>query len=97
VLDTKWKIPKDGHPADEDLKQMFTYNLHLGARHSLLIYPRANPTQSAKVGEYAPSSELPPGYRHSCGMCYLDLFDTTNRLRKDIGVELARHIFATSH
>ncbi len=96
VLDTKWKVPGDGQPADDDLKQMFTYNLHMGARRSLLIYPRAHPSQSERLADFAPSSALPVTYRHSCGMCFVDLFDATQRLRKDIGSQLAQQILAVS-
>jgi hypothetical protein len=90
VLDTKWKVPKDGQPADDDLKQMFTYNLHFGARRSLLIYPRANPLQSERITDFAPSSSLPSEYRHSCGMCFVDLFDSNLKLRNDIGQQILR-------
>ena len=95
VLDTKWKVPKDGQPGDDDLKQMYTYNLHLGTRHSVLIYPRANASQSARPADFAPSSALPDTYRHSCGMCFVDLFDSAQRLRKDVGSQLLQHIFGT--
>jgi 5-methylcytosine-specific restriction enzyme subunit McrC len=94
VLDTKWKVPKDSQPADDDLKQMFTYNLHLGARNSLLVYPRAHVSQAERFAHFAQSSGLPPEYRHSCGMCFLELFDSNQNLRKDIGSQLANHIFA---
>lgn len=96
VLDTKWKVPKDGQPADDDLKQMFTYNLHMGAHRSLLVYPRAHPAQSERLSDFAPSSSLPAAYRHSCGMCFVDLFDAANCLRKDIGSQLAQQIVAVS-
>jgi 5-methylcytosine-specific restriction enzyme subunit McrC len=92
ILDTKWKIPKNGQPADDDLKQMFTYNVHVGAQRSLLIYPRASSSQEERHDVFASSSALPAGYQHSCGMCFVDLFDSAQRLRKDIGAELARRI-----
>jgi 5-methylcytosine-specific restriction enzyme subunit McrC len=94
VLDTKWKVPKDGQPADDDLKQMFSYNLHLGVRRSLLVYPRAHSAQSERPADFAQSLGLPQGYQHSCGMCFVDLFDSTERLRKDVGYQVAQHIFA---
>ena len=40
VIDTKWKIVENNNPSDDDLKQMFTYNLHWEAEKSLLLYPR---------------------------------------------------------
>lgn len=39
VIDTKWKIVADNRPADDDLKQMFAYNLLWDADHSYLLYP----------------------------------------------------------
>jgi len=40
IIDTKWKIVENNNPSDDDLKQMFTYNLHWKAEKSLLLYPR---------------------------------------------------------
>ena len=42
VIDTKWKIINANNPSDDDLKQMFTYNLHWEANKSMLLYPRIN-------------------------------------------------------
>lgn len=40
VIDTKWKVPGQGLPSDDDLKQMFVYNELLGSARSMLLYPR---------------------------------------------------------
>lgn len=42
VIDTKWKIINANNPSDDDLKQMFTYNLHWKAKKSMLLYPKTN-------------------------------------------------------
>ena len=39
VIDTKWKVIEDSNPSDDDLKQIFAYNLYWGSRRSLLLYP----------------------------------------------------------
>jgi 5-methylcytosine-specific restriction enzyme subunit McrC len=39
IVDTKWKIVNDNSPADDDLKQMFVYNLLWNADKSVLLYP----------------------------------------------------------
>lgn len=39
IIDTKWKIIDSGNPSDDDLKQMFVYNIHWKAEKSLLLYP----------------------------------------------------------
>jgi len=40
VIDTKWKIVDSNNPSDDDLKQMFAYNLHWNAEKSMLLYPK---------------------------------------------------------
>lgn len=51
VIDTKWKIVEANNPSDNDLKQMFTYNLHWEAEKSMLLYPKVN-QEDSKFGEY---------------------------------------------
>lgn len=46
VIDTKWKIIETNNPSDEDLKQMFVYNLHWDAEKALLLYPKTGQTDS---------------------------------------------------
>jgi len=46
VIDTKWKIVEANNPSDDDLKQMFVYNLHWKAEKTLLLYPKINQTDS---------------------------------------------------
>jgi 5-methylcytosine-specific restriction enzyme subunit McrC len=88
ILDTKWKIPHKDQPADEDLKQMYVYNLQFGAQSSLLVYPRADIDQTEVHNRYAPSLSLPTGHRHTCGTHFIELFDKRQQLRRDIGQRL---------
>jgi 5-methylcytosine-specific restriction enzyme subunit McrC len=97
ILDTKWKIPSGDQPSDEDLKQMFAYNLHFGARHSLLVYPRADTTQMEAQNPYAPSASLSSDHHHTCGTHFVDLFDTNQQLRTDLGIRLLNRILSSSH
>ncbi len=39
IIDTKWKIVDANNPSDDDLKQMFAYNLYWNAGKSILLYP----------------------------------------------------------
>lgn len=39
ILDTKWKLVDNNRPGDNDLKQMFVYNLLWDADQSILLYP----------------------------------------------------------
>ncbi len=47
VIDTKWKIIETNNPSDEDLKQMFVYNLHWDAEKALLLYPKTGQMDSS--------------------------------------------------
>lgn len=51
VIDTKWKIVEANNPSDDDLKQMFVYNLHWNAEKTMLLYPKTNQTDS-EFGEF---------------------------------------------
>jgi 5-methylcytosine-specific restriction enzyme subunit McrC len=88
ILDTKWKVPKDGQPADDELKQMYAYNVHLGGHRSVLVYPLAGANQVGTDQPYAQSASLPANHRHGCATFYINLFDANLRLRRDIGDEL---------
>lgn len=46
VIDTKWKIIDVNNPSDDDLKQMFVYNLHWKAEKTLLLYPKTDQMDS---------------------------------------------------
>jgi 5-methylcytosine-specific restriction enzyme subunit McrC len=39
VIDTKWKIIDPKKPGDNDLKQMYAYNMYWNASKSMLLYP----------------------------------------------------------
>ncbi len=51
VIDTKWKIVDSNNPSDDDLKQMFVYNLHWKSVKSMLLYPQISQKDSA-FGNY---------------------------------------------
>lgn len=46
IIDTKWKVIRENDPSDDDLKQMFAYNLYWKSEKSILLYPRTNQTDS---------------------------------------------------
>jgi 5-methylcytosine-specific restriction enzyme subunit McrC len=68
VVDTKWKVLRDGAPSDEDLKQMFVYNELFGAPRALLVYPSVSKESRDREGPFA-------GREHGCGTLHLGLFD----------------------
>ncbi|MDZ7696312.1 MAG: hypothetical protein U5R49_05050 [Deltaproteobacteria bacterium] len=88
VIDTKWKRPYDGNPADDDLKQMYAYNVHLGAFSSILLYPACH-YQRSKADSFFDSVSIKQEYKkHSCSTFYIQMFDEDGRIKTDAGVEL---------
>lgn len=92
VLDTKWKIPSNNRPDDNDLKQIFVYNLQFKSARGLLVYPRSNADQESYQRSYEPSLALPDGYTHACEIYFLELFDEQGVLRNDVGHELLKRV-----
>lgn len=58
IIDTKWKIIEANNPSDDDLKQMFTYNLHWNAEKSLLLYPSIGQTERVDFGKFYYKSKV---------------------------------------
>lgn len=68
VVDTKWKVPTDGVPSDDDLKQMFVYNELFRCGAAVLLYPAASPESASLRGTYGVDGA------HTCETAYLGLF-----------------------
>lgn len=73
-IDTKWKVPDELIPSDDDLKQMFVYNALLKGKsktqldiHSILLYPGLK--EAHLYGRYAPFNS---GTCSAQGICILD-------------------------
>lgn len=47
VIDTKWKIIDPDRPSDDDLKQMYAYNMYWNSQKSILLYPSSNPPKTS--------------------------------------------------
>lgn len=39
IIDTKWKVKEFAEPDDDDLKQMYVYNMYWKSEKSMLLYP----------------------------------------------------------
>lgn len=39
IIDTKWKVKERAEPDDDDLKQMYVYNMYWESERSMLLYP----------------------------------------------------------
>lgn len=84
VIDTKWKIIEANNPSDDDLKQMFVYNLHWKAEKTLLLYPKTNQIDS-NFGKFH--------YDNLGKKCKLGFVDITNELTIKNSKIVAKEIF----
>lgn len=84
VIDTKWKIIEANNPSDDDLKQMFVYNLHWKAEKTLLLYPKLNQIDS-DFGIFH--------YNNLGKKCKLGFVDITNELTIKNSEIVANEVF----
>lgn len=77
IVDTKWKIIDDLRPADEDLKQMFVYNLYWTSDNAALLYPGAHEAVSGSFIDYG--TENLKLINH-CHLHFLDILDKEKKL-----------------
>jgi 5-methylcytosine-specific restriction enzyme subunit McrC len=84
IIDTKWKIIEDNTPGDDDLKQMFVYNLLWDASKSYLLYPgnKANCEGSYLHFNLSESKKKvdDKGLYNHCSLTFLNLLDENGKL-----------------
>ena len=91
IIDMKWKKPSGGKPSDDDLKQMYSYNIHFGSLQSVLLYPKCEENNNISHC-YQESKGIKNEYRnHNCSTYYIDLFDEKGLIKKDAGMGLLNH------
>jgi 5-methylcytosine-specific restriction enzyme subunit McrC len=93
ILDTKWKKPKNNNPNDDDLKQMYVYNIHFGSNKSVLIYPKCKNSEIMQQPYNSSIAVCPEYHNHSCSTFFIDLFDENGAINKNAGKELFEFIF----
>jgi 5-methylcytosine-specific restriction enzyme subunit McrC len=88
IIDTKWKCPIEGNPTDDDLKQMYSYNIHFGAFSSILLYPESE-LKIQRSASFNESIAVTQEYKkHSCSTFYIKIFSSDGKINKNAGVEV---------
>ena len=75
VIDTKWKVLQSLTPSDEDLKQMFVYNLFWKCDKSVLLYPAI--LVESGSGDYH-HYETPSTFVNACSVEKISVLDAEN-------------------
>jgi 5-methylcytosine-specific restriction enzyme subunit McrC len=83
IVDPKWKIIDAKNPSDNDLKQMFVYNLYWDADKSMLLYPKTF-DQIEKFGLFHKGK----ANDHMCKIGFIDLLDKNGLLDLNIGKQI---------
>jgi len=91
VVDTKWKILDDLIPADDDLKQMFTYNLFWNCDRSVLLYPSAQ--NKSNKGDYHDFRSEQSFYT-KCAIETVSILDDKQKLDKELGKKILNKVFS---
>lgn len=68
IIDTKWKVISSNNPSDDDLKQMYAYNMYWKAVRGILLYP-CDGTQTNRIGKYHEGREED----NICKLAFLDI------------------------
>lgn len=81
VLDTKWKLIFDSEPGDDDLKQVFSYNLHWNSYHGILLYPTTAFASTPVTGGYYKGMKE----EHCCSVAFVNVLDEFGHLNQNCG------------
>jgi 5-methylcytosine-specific restriction enzyme subunit McrC len=87
IIDTKWKVLDTSNPKpdDDDLKQMYAYNLYWNAKKSMLLYPHtisANET----FGKFWKGTLTPED--NQCKVGFVSVLNDQNQLDFEIGEKI---------
>lgn len=83
IIDTKWKIIDKNSPADDDLKQMYVYNMYWDASKSMLLYPSCMVVDDS-FGVFHKGREG----ENTCKLGFVSVLDKDRTLNMDIGSQI---------
>lgn len=91
IIDTKWKMldNKNPKPSDDDLKQMYSYNLYWEAKRSMLLYPNSN-NINENFGTFWKGRENPED--NQCKVAFINVLNENNQLDFGIGERILNKI-----
>lgn len=89
IIDTKWKLVDDLIPGDEDLKQMYIYNLFWNCEHSILLYPSTE--KNSNTGDYMDYRNKEE-HHTKCSLLTVNVLDEFCKLDKNFGTSVLKEV-----
>jgi len=80
IIDTKWKLIDVNKPSDDDLKQMYVYNMYWNSGKSILLYPKLAGTEDSSFGKFHKGRA---GDNH-CKIGFVSVLDDNGLLNQEI-------------
>ena len=90
VIDTKWKLIDPKKPGDDDLKQMYAYNMYWNAKRSMLLYPNSKRIKE-NFGSFWKGREDPK--KNQCKVAFVNVLNQNNQLNLEIGNSIIDKLF----
>jgi len=88
VIDTKWKVIDSRNPSDDDLKQMYAYNLYWNSSRCMLLYPKVE-----NYPEYFGTFHKGRAGGNSCKLGFVNVLDDQGKFDMEIGNHILKKIF----
>jgi 5-methylcytosine-specific restriction enzyme subunit McrC len=86
VIDTKWKLVEIDKPSDDDLKQMFVYNIYWESPKSMLLYPMVNGKKDSDFGRFHKGRDI--SIENRCRLGFVSVLGEDGELNLNIGDEI---------
>jgi 5-methylcytosine-specific restriction enzyme subunit McrC len=90
IIDTKWKLVDVDKPSDDDLKQMYVYNMYWESSKSMLLYPMVNEKKDSDFGSFHKGRDI--GIENRCRLGFVCVLDENGKLNQNIGYEVLKKL-----
>lgn len=79
IVDAKWKVIDNAQPSNEDLRQIFAYNLFWKSSKGFLVYPKTSKSPETQPGEYDKYG-ITTIDKMTCQVVYVDVLDEDDKI-----------------
>ncbi|MBE0662114.1 MAG: restriction endonuclease, partial [Bacteroidales bacterium] len=84
IIDTKWKLIDVNKPSDDDLKQMYVYNMYWNSSKSMLLYPKLASSEDSGFGKFHKGRS---GDNH-CKIGFVSVLDDSGEFNQGVANEI---------